>query len=299
MLPVAGTGSPTTRRSVAPLLWGSVGVLTFSLTLPLTRAALVGFDPLVVALGRSAIAGLLALPLLLLTRQPRPTRAQWRHIAVVAACITVGFPLLSSWALARVPASHGAVFLALLPVATAILSLRHTRERPGRLFWVAASAGALVVMVYAVLARGFDGVHGADLLLVGAMLCGALSYAEGSVVTPHLGSWQVTCWALALALPVLGPIVLADLLVTGPHAPASAWAALLWMAFVGMIGGFVAWYHALRTGGVARISQLQLVQPLLAIAWSSVLLGESVPVSLVVAGVLTVACVAVAQRARA
>lgn len=281
-----------------PLVWGSVGVLTFSLTLPLTRVALTGFDPLVVALGRSALAGLLALPLLLLTRQPRPTRSQWRHIAAVAACICLGFPLLTSWALARVPASHGAVFLALLPVATAVLSLRHTHERPGRVFWLAASAGALVVMTYAVLARGFGGAHVADLLLVAGVLCGALAYAEGSVVTPHLGSWQVTCWALALALPVLLPIVAFDLVVTRPQAPASAWAALVWMAFVGMIGGFVAWYHALRTGGVARISQLQLVQPLLAIAWSSVLLGEQVPPTLLVAGVLTVACVAVAQRSR-
>ncbi|MGN8246042.1 DMT family transporter [Cellulomonas soli] len=280
------------------MLWGAAGVLTFSLTLPLTRVALVGFDPLVVALGRSAIAGLLALPLLLLTRQPRPSRGQWRHVAVVAACITLGFPLLSSWALARVPASHGAVFLALLPVATAVLSLRHTRARPGALFWAAAGAGALVVMGYAVLVRGFDGVHRADLMLVAAMLCGALAYAEGSVVTPHLGSWQVTCWALALALPVLAPVVLTDLVLTRPQAPLSAWAALLWMAAVGMIGGFVAWYHALRTGGVARISQLQLVQPLLAIAWSSVLLGESVPASLLLTGVLTVACVAVAQRAK-
>ncbi|WP_448629061.1 DMT family transporter [Cellulomonas soli] len=254
--------------------------------------------PLVVALGRSAIAGLLALPMLLLTRQPRPSRGQWRHIAVVAACITVGFPLLSSWALARVPASHGAVFLALLPVVTAVLSLRYSRTRPSPLFWVAAAAGALVVMGYAVGARGFEGMHWADLMLVGAMLCGALSYARGSLVTPALGSWQVTCWALALALPVLAPVVVADLVITRPQAPLSAWAALLWMAFVGMIGGFVAWYHALRTGGVARISQLQLVQPLLAIAWSSVLLGEAVPASLLAAGVLTVACVAVAQRSR-
>jgi drug/metabolite transporter (DMT)-like permease len=179
-----------------------------------------------------------------------------------------------------------------------VLSLRHTHERPGRVFWLAASAGALVVMTYAVLARGFGGAHVADLLLVAGVLCGALAYAEGSVVTPHLGSWQVTCWALALALPVLLPIVAVDLVVTRPQAPASAWAALVWMAFVGMIGGFVAWYHALRTGGVARISQLQLVQPLLAIAWSSVLLGEQVPPTLLVAGVLTVACVAVAQRSR-
>ncbi|WP_448061341.1 EamA family transporter [Cellulomonas hominis] len=186
---------------------------------------------------------------------------------------------------------------AVLPVATAVLGLRHTHERPGPRFWVPAVVGAAVVMAFS--ARdGLGGAGWADLLLVAAVLAGALAYAEGAVLTPVLGSWQVTCWALLVSLPVLGPVLAVDLVRHPPHAPATAWAAVVWMALVGMLGGFIAWYHAMAAGGVARISQMQLVQPLLTIAWSAVLLSEPLPASLLTAGVATVVCVAAAQRSR-
>jgi len=57
-------------------LLGLVGVAVFSLTLPMTRLALQSFNPVTVSLGRSVIAAFVALPVLVLTRAPRPTRAR-------------------------------------------------------------------------------------------------------------------------------------------------------------------------------------------------------------------------------
>jgi drug/metabolite transporter (DMT)-like permease len=52
-----------------------------------------------------------------------------------------------------------------------------------------------------------------------------------------------------------------------------------------MFLGFFAWYRGLALGGVARVSQLQLAQPLLALGWCALLLGEPVgPGTLGVAG---------------
>ena len=44
-----------------------------------------------------------------------------------------------------------------------------------------------------------------------------------------------------------------------------------------MFLGFFAWYAGLARGGVAKIGQLQLAQPVLTLLWSALLLGEAVP----------------------
>jgi drug/metabolite transporter (DMT)-like permease len=65
-----------------------------------------------------------------------------------------------------------------------------------------------------------------------------------------------------------------------------------------MFLGFFAWYAGLARGGVARVGQLQLFQPLLTVAWSALLLDEHVGWSIVVCGVGVVVSVAAGQRAR-
>ena len=62
--------------------------------------------------------------------------------------------------------------------------------------------------------------------------------------------------------------------------------------------GFFAWYAGLHGAGVARASQVQLLQPLLTLLWSVVLLGETVGLLTVLAAVAVLACVVWTQRAR-
>ncbi|CBN58477.1 MULTISPECIES: EamA family transporter [Kamptonema] len=102
------------------LAYGFLGVLIFSLTLPATRLAVAEIDSTVVGLGRAIVASsLLAIILLKITRQPLLSRKHLSILCVVAAGVIVGFPLLSAWAMRWLPASHGAIVLGILPLATA------------------------------------------------------------------------------------------------------------------------------------------------------------------------------------
>ena len=65
-----------------------------------------------------------------------------------------------------------------------------------------------------------------------------------------------------------------------------------------MFLGFFAWYAGLARGGVARIGQVQLAQPLLTVLWSALVLGEPLSPALLLAGVGVLASVAATQRAR-
>ena len=125
-------------------------------------------------------------------------------LAVVGGGVVVGFPLLTSFALTTVPASHGAVVIALLPAATATMAVLRGHERPPVLFWVITGVGAVAAMGFASAQSGGLGqLHWSDLLLFGAVLAAAIGYAEGGLLARELGAWQTVSWALVLCSPLM------------------------------------------------------------------------------------------------
>lgn len=286
-----------TRRPLLPsgLALGTLGVIGFSFSLPATKLAVADLDPWFVAFGRAAVAGLLALFVLRLGAAPRPTRAHWRRLALVVLGVVVGFPLLTSLALAELPAAHAIVMVGLLPAATAVAAVLRAGERPALPFWLAAGAGSAAVVAFAA-SGGARGLEPADLgLLLGVALCG-LGYAEGAVVARDLGGARTICWALVLALPLTVPV--AALTTDGLEASAGAWLGFAYVALVSMFLAFFAWYAGLARGGVARIGQVQLAQPVLSLGWAALVLGEAVSGKEAITAALVLACVVATQRAR-
>lgn len=283
----------------AGMAWGLLGVVAFSVPLPATRMAVAGGLPGgFVGIGRAVVAGVLALATLAAMRQGVPARRVIGRLAVVAVGVVLGFPLLTALAMERVPAAHGTVIVGVLPAATAVMAVLRAGERPSARFWLAAGAGLACVLVFAV-AAGAGGFEGADGLLLAAVVLCALGYAEGGALARELGGVQVICLALVLALPVtvawtlweMDPAALA-------RATPAAWAGFAYVSLVSMFAGFFAWYRGLALGGVARVGQVQLAQPVLSLGWAALLLGETVTPAMGLAAVGVLACVMATQRAR-
>lgn len=285
--------------SARGIWWGFVGVLAFSFTVPFTRVAVAGISPLFIGSGRAVAAAVLALIALGIARQRLPRGMQWVRLAIVAAGVVAGFPILTSYALQTVPATHGAVVIALLPAATAVVAAIRGHERPPVSFWVLAGVGALAAVVFAVIAGGgFGHLQWADLLLFGAVLSAAVGYAEGGLLARELGSWQVVCWALLVAAPVMIVLVGVSLAQQPPAATPVEWAAFGYLAAVSMFLGFFAWYRGLAIGPMSRVSQVQLVQPVMSIAWAALLLGEELTLPTVLGGAAVIVCAWIAVRIR-
>ena len=285
--------------SRAGLVWGFVGVLAFSFTLPLTRVAVGGFSPLFIGSGRAVVAALLAALVLAATRQRLPRGAQWWRLAIVAAGVVAGFPLLTSYALTTASASHGAVVIALLPAATAVLAVLRSHERPPVPFWVFAALGAVAALAFASLRGGGIGsLAWSDLLFFGAVIAAAVGYAEGAVLSRELGSWQTISWALVIAAPVMAVLTVVSWVQQPPDAAPVEWAAFGYLAAVSMFLGFFAWYRGLAIGPVTRVSQVQLVQPVLTLIWSALLLREELTLPLLLGGLVVILCAALAVRVR-
>jgi drug/metabolite transporter (DMT)-like permease len=284
------------KQEFLGFVYGSLGVLIFSLTLPATRMAIAGgFDSVFVGLGRAVVAAGLAIILLVATGQVLPPWRFFPRFAIVVAGVIVGFPLLSALAMHDAPASHGAVITGLLPLSTALFGTWRAGERPSLAFWFFAFVGSSLVVIFALMS-GAGSIHFADLALLGAVVAAGLGYAEGAVLARTFGSWQVICWALVFSLPILLPSVLSHMPSSGSAISFSALLGFLYVSLFSMFLGFFAWYEGLALGGIARVGQLQLFQPFLTILASAILLGEHLTIAIIGFAVAVICCVALGKR---
>ncbi len=278
-------------------LLAALGVVAFSLTFPATVWGLDSFGPWSLVAIRSVLAAVLAGGFLLAMRVPLPARRDWAGLAVVAGGVVVGFPLLTTLALQTSTTSHAAVVVGLLPLTTAAFAAVRTGRRPSRTFWLAAVAGAAVVIAFTVRESG-GALHTGDVYLFGALLVCAAGYTEGGRLARRMPGWHVIGWALVLCLPLTLTGSVVALAVEPVSLSARGVIGLLWVAAGSTFFGLYVWYRGMASIGIAKASQLQLAQPLLTLVWSVSLLDERMSPMAPVAAAAVLVCIAVTQRAR-
>ena len=289
--------APSGRPGVG-LALGAVGVTIFGGTLPATRLAVAALDPALVTAARAAVAGVLAALTLAALRRPIPSRAQRLPIVLGAILLVGGFPFFSSLALRTAEASHGAVVLAILPLATAAAATLVAGERPSGRFWLFALLGTGLVLAF-VATRAHGAWTVADGLFLLAAASAALGYALSGTLSRSMPGWEVICWQLVVALPVTVSVALLKLpAVRAEAVPASAWAGLGYVSLFSMFLGFFAWNAGLALGGVARVGQVQLLQVFVTLALSALLLGERLDPSTVGFAIAVAVVVAAGRRAQ-
>jgi len=294
-------GVEDARRTRAGLWLGLLGMLIFAGTIPMTRLACGSaqapqLSPVFVAFGRAGVAGLLSLAYLIATRAPWPRRGHWSMLALTVLGNVIGWPLLLGLAVRRVDAMHAAVITGLMPLATAACGALLLRQRPSAGFWGFAVLGAALVVAFAAWS-GAGRPQLGDLLLLGAVLASSFGYVTGVRVASGadgLTPEQTISWVLVLALPVTLPL----LVTQWPTAPvqAASWGAFGYVALLSMWMGFFAWYRGLAWGGTLRVSQVQLLQPFVAILLSVPLLGEPLRPATLGFSVAVMACVYLGRR---
>ena len=282
----------------AGVLWGLLGILAFSFTLPFTRIAVATINPFFMTTGRAALAALFALIVFAVVRPQRPNKNQVIRLIIVAAGVVIGFPLFTSLALQSVPSAHGTVVIALLPAVTALFVVIRTGERPSFLFWGASIAGAIAVIAFLALSNGFSGFSLPDIFLVLAVISAAIGYTEGGLLSRELGSWQTICWALIISLPVMAPLTAVNFVIAPLSHDPIAWLCFLYTALFSMFLGFFAWYRGLAIGPMTSVSQVQLSQPVFTLIWSTLILGEVLTPEILIGGAVIIALAFIAVRAR-
>jgi drug/metabolite transporter (DMT)-like permease len=284
------------------LFLGLVGVIVFGGSLPMTKLAVAAFDPLFVTFARPAGAGLLALLVLVALRRPLPPRGAFAPLLVASVALVWGWPGLSNFAMKTVPAAHGGVVAGLLPLTTAVAASLIVKDRQPPAFWGFAVAGAVLVIGFA-LHDTVAGLTGGDgLLLIAVVIC-AVGYVAAGDLSKRMPGWEVVSWMLVISLPLALAGTAWTWSASGLSAPPMSLLGLGYITLLSQYLGFFAWNMGLAMGGIARVSQVQLVQTFVTLGFAALVLGEDVsPLTWAVAVavvVIVAGAQSVARRAKA
>lgn len=288
---------PARPRESLGLFLGFVGMVCFAGTLPATRVAIPYLDAWFLTVGRAAIAGVLALVPLLLLKRRIPARRYWGEIAIAGVLLIYGFPFFTALAMMSVPVAHGGVVLGILPLATTLAATLVAGERASLGFWLAGVAGGAIVVAFA-LRHGAGGLALGDFWLLGAILSAAFGYTYAGKLSGDMPAWEVNAWQLVLSLPLALPAMLWLWPPDAAAAPWPAWMALAYVAVMVQLLGFFFWNAGLAMGGIARVGQLQLLQPFVILLMGAAVNDEPLALETFGFAAAVVATVIVGRRMR-
>jgi drug/metabolite transporter (DMT)-like permease len=229
-------------------------------------------------------AGALVLAAVARGRIPRPSARELGRLALLAATGLAAFNLLVLAAERSMDPGGVGVVVGAVPILLAIAGpVQEQRPIEARVL-----VAAVVVAAGAALVQGAGGHTTAPGLAaaLGALACEAAFSLLAAPLLPRLGARGVSTWAAALAVPQL---LLVAALTEGARAPTVDEAlGLGWLAVAVTAGGFVLWYTAVGTLGVARAGLFSGVLPVSALLCSAALGGSHMTPQRL-AGVLAVA----------
>ncbi len=131
----------------------------------------------------------------------------------------------------------------------------------------------MLVLTYSFI-DGAGALQPDDIWLVLAIFFGTLGYSEGGKLAKRMGAITVIRWALALTLPPNAMIAFYYFSPSYTEASLSAWVAFGYVGVFSMFIAFFFLYRGIALEGVARVGQVQFLQPFLTLLGVYFLLGE-------------------------
>jgi drug/metabolite transporter (DMT)-like permease len=290
--------SSSREKRLAYLAWTAV-CLIWGTTYLGIRVTLETMPPLLMSSFRWLIAGSLLVGYLLAKKEPLPPRSRWGGVALMGFLLLVigngGVAYAEQW----VPSGLAAVLVATSPfwMAGVEASIRNGERFTTRtLIGLLIGFGGIVILVWPELSlessdsrRFLIGVIALQIASLGWSLGSA--YSRRHTREDHvLGSAAYQMLAGGLMLLVAGTLhgEWAEFACNGRTTT-----ALVYLATVGAIGGFVAYTYALRHLPVSFVSLYAYINPMIAVTLGVLLLGEPFNLRIAVAAALVLAGVGV------
>ena len=303
-VPILNANQEAPLAADLPVLVAALGaVVIFGGSAVATKIAVSAISAIDVAVLRTVIGGLVALPLALLLRIPLPALSAQRWLLFLSGfCGFIAFPLMFTYGVSLTTANHASMILAVLPVLTGAIAMAWDRARP-RAAWWAGCAIALageILLLYDPEAGDARASLGGDLLVWLSTVFASLGYVAGArLQRSGYSSRGTTFWGICLFALLLIPVAPLTLDYSAlAEAGAYAWSGLLYQAIGVTILAYILWYWALGTGGIARVGLFQFLQPVSGVLLAFVLLSERLTPIFLFASAIIMGGVILAFRAR-
>jgi len=265
------------------------------------RVAVETIPPFVLAASRFAIAGLVMLAAVAILRRgavEMPTRREWRDSFIIGTLLMGGGMGLVAWGEQTVPSGITGVLIAMMPVWVAVLGRIFFGERLPAVAVVGIATGVLGVVLLVGQGIAVDGtLHPAG---VAALILSPIAWAIGSLFSAHRArlprdpflttGMQMLCGSVVLWMV---SILTGELRSFDPAAvSAESLVAFVYLFAVGSLVAFTAYAWVLRKAPLPLVATYAFVNPVIAVILGSLILGESVSPTQLLAGGIIVAGVA-------
>ena len=292
----------TAAPQLAVYAAAAFAVVVWTGTPVVTKVAVDTFDPLLVGVLRSALAGVAVVPLLAVFRPPRPRSL--RDMLLLLGSAFGGFvifPIIFAIGLRYTSASHAALILVAQPIFTGSIGALVERRFPGgrwALGCAVALAGEVALIVFRLGLSASGGLWG-DLMILAGGLSASAGYVAGTKLSTRIGTWATTIWGNFVGgIVMLVPLAFFGGGVAWGEVAPSVWVALGYLALCSSILGYIAWYWALARGGIARIAAAQFALPVGSVLLAVLFLGERLTLPLVLAAAVILCGIGLAQQRR-
>jgi drug/metabolite transporter (DMT)-like permease len=233
-----------------------------------------------VVFGRMALGAAILLPIAVATRQLGMLRGHWRWV-VAFAVVEMTFTLLAlTWAEERISSSLAALFIATVPIVTALIALRvglDDRLTGSRLIGMAVGFVGVAALV------GLD-VSGTDLIAIAALIVTVVGYSVGPIIVDRRLS-DVPALAVVAAAAAINAVIYAPFAwLTRPTepVPASAWWAVAALGAVCTALAFVIFFALIAEVGPSRTTLITYVNPAVAVVLGIVILSEPITLGIAI-----------------
>jgi drug/metabolite transporter (DMT)-like permease len=301
-----GESRPSSARQkrLAYFAWIAV-CLIWGTTYLGIRVTLETMPPLLMSAIRWLVAGGLLIGYVFARREPLPPRERWPGIALVGFLLLVvgngGVAYAEQW----VTSGLAAVLVATAPFWMAgIETFIPNGERPTAhtLMGLLVGFSGIVVLVWPELTIG-DSDSRQFLIGVAAIQVAAFGWSLGSAYSRRSGRDDAVFGSTALQMLAGGVLLLVFGTLRGEWGQlafsARTTTALVYLATIGGIGGFVAYTYALRHLPLSLVSLYAYINPVIAVALGVVLLDEPFNLRIAAAAALVLIGVGIVRAKKA
>ena len=302
-----------------------LAILLFAGTIQATKLVLEIYSPLHVTALRASCATLFAIIFFIYLKLKNLQKRDYMslknsarfkvneiyELLVIGLLIVFGFPGAVAFALAEVSSAYTAVILSMLPLCLSAAAVIMAKEKPPLLFWFYSFAAAALVGIFMVneYTMGVS-LHKLDIQrfvlgnfwLFVACICAAVGYTKSASLNKKISGFSIISWSLCLTSPI--SFLLSFLLwpknlsIQNAIEHSGSLLGIMYLGLLSMFIGNCLWSIALSRGGIAKIGQIQFLQPFITIFLSYWLLSELIKKEMIFFACAVTVVVILGQRQR-
>lgn len=280
------------------LVYGMITIVIWSSTFAFSKVCLEAFTAPVLSMYRFIFAGLFMLVFAIVKKIGMPEKKDWPIFLFSAAIGFSVYQLVFNKGIDMLTSATACIIIATTPVITAVFARILFGEKLRIGGWIGMMicfAGILVLMLW----NGVLSINaGIIWMLVAAGFLAGYTLLQRKLTQTYT-ALQSTAYSIILGAIMLLAVMPFGGIEQAVHASPKVWLCTAYLGFIGSAVSYLCWSKALAlTDQTAKVSNLQFIQPILAMFWGFVIVAEVPTIDMYLGLIIVVAGLTVFNKTK-